>query len=941
MKISTLDIYGYGKWVNQRFDLDNQLQLIFGQNEAGKSTLQSFIRSILFGFPSKRRRINQINRYEPKLSEVYGGRILLTDTTYGDIWVERTNKGLTLTDTHGQELDQQVLDQILGGLDENLFDSFYAFSLQNLQELSNVDADKLGDYFLSIGTVGSDKFLSVAKYFEKDLGQIYKLKGKNPKLNQALFEYEELAQSIEKMKTNMARYDQLFEQQQEEIQKIEILNETIQQLEEEQRQLDQLMTRYDSYQKDKAAQRELEQLVYTKMDPELPDKLEEAIQSKIESQKTIQQMEERIRNLNNEMSALTRLIWGKNHADQRRIWSSETSHIKEVDLRLEHVLERIQEQTNTMARLAREGQFYPEKVKKTSEFDREIEEGYELQAAIDDLEGQKESLQAQRKVFLDQRRELQTYSITVRQQYAKLENMRMNEKAQMQQATNFRHYFIGILAILVGIIIGVYHTLKQTGINFRWIALILIGIGILSTLYVFFEHQKYKKKYNSSPAIEKMAELQSKDHQYHERSQELGKDINQREANLRAIENELAKKKQEQQRWLVALGFYPTADAEIILKSNPVKEYFQAETIRQQYEEERNDLNVEVAKWRKQITPLLERFPLGDQSIKVLIHHIEETEVSIARQVERGKAMEERINNAQEIISQEKINLNNQIRVIEEIYQSTNSFDEIDFRQKVQTNKQIQQLKEKRELYSDQIKGFENEMAGIDSKQSLINQYNKVQNELTLNKSRIQPHQYQRANIEVALNQLEQDGSYQVLQQKLEDKKAEVLNGIQEWSKKKIAVELIYRTLRQGMDNPIPEMNKMANEIFSKLTYGRYNQIKLNKNGIKVKQFSDVLFAPHELSQGTLEQLYVALRLAFIANASSMVSMPILIDDAFVNFDEVRKASMYQVLETISQNHQVLFFTFDQQAADTLAVDSMINLDDLIENISTETERES
>ncbi|MCR8968632.1 AAA family ATPase [Facklamia sp. 7083-14-GEN3] len=938
MKISTLDIYGYGKWVNQRFDLDDQLQLIFGQNEAGKSTLQSFIRSILFGFPSKHRRVNQINRYEPKLSEVYGGRILLRETSYGDIWVERTNKGLSLTDTQGRELDQQVLDQILGGLDENLFDSFYAFSLQNLQELSNVDAEKLGDYFLSIGTVGSDKFLSVAKYFEKDLGQLYKLKGKNPKLNQALLDYEELSQSIEKMKQNMSKYDELFDQQQAEMDQIEALNHTIQSLEEKQRQLDQLMTRFDIYQKDIVAQRELEQLVYTKMEEDLPEKLEEAIRVKAESQKTIQQMEERIRNLNHEMSALTRLNWGKNHEDQRRQWSIATAHIKEVNLRLEHVLESIQEQTNTMARLAREGQFYPEKVKKSSEFDREIEQGYEIQAMIDDLEGQKEALQAERKVFLDQRKELQTYSVTVRQQHAKLESMRMNEKAQLQQVTNIRHYFVGALSIVLGFAIGGYHLLNQTGINFRWIALILIGVGILSSAYVFFEHQKYKKQFHSSPAIEKMAELQRKERQYQERSQELGQDINQREANLRSIEEELVRKKQEQQRWLVALGFYPTADAEMVLKSNPVKEYFQAETIRQQYEEERNNLNLEIAKWRKQIVPLLERFPLGDQSIKVLIHHIEETEVSIARQVERGKAMEERINNAQDIISQEEKNLEQQNETIKSVYQSTNSFDEVDFRQKVQANNQIQQLKEKRDLYSEQIKGYENEMSAIDSKQSLINQYNKVQNELTLNKSRVQPHQYQRANIEVALNQLEQDGSYQVLQQKLEDKKAEIIKYVQEWSKKKIAVDLIYQTLRQGMDNPIPEMNKMANEIFSKLTYGRYDQIKLNKTGIKVKQFSDVLFSPHELSQGTLEQLYVALRLAFIANASSMVSMPIIIDDAFVNFDEIRKASMYKVLETISQDHQVLFFTFDQMAAETLAIDSMINLDELIEMNSTEEE---
>ena len=94
-----------------------------------------------------------------------------------------------------------------------------------------------------------------------------------------------------------------------------------------------------------------------------------------------------------------------------------------------------------------------------------------------------------------------------------------------------------------------------------------------------------------------------------------------------------------------------------------------------------------------------------------------------------------------------------------------------------------------------------------------------------------------------------------------------------------------------------------------------------------MRQFSDIYFEPHELSQGTLEQLYVALRIAFIENVRTMVKMPILIDDAFVNFDEYRKASMYQVLGQISERIQVLFFTFDQQAVHFFDGARAVNLD--------------
>ncbi|HZH58379.1 MAG TPA: AAA family ATPase, partial [Metabacillus sp.] len=54
MKIEELQIYGYGKFENRHIILGkSNFSVIYGENEAGKSTIMSFIHSILFGFPSK------------------------------------------------------------------------------------------------------------------------------------------------------------------------------------------------------------------------------------------------------------------------------------------------------------------------------------------------------------------------------------------------------------------------------------------------------------------------------------------------------------------------------------------------------------------------------------------------------------------------------------------------------------------------------------------------------------------------------------------------------------------------------------------------------------------------------------------------------------------------------------------------------------------------
>lgn len=52
MRIKSLHIYQYGKFSNQTFHFSaSPVQLIYGLNEAGKTTMMSFIESMLFGFP--------------------------------------------------------------------------------------------------------------------------------------------------------------------------------------------------------------------------------------------------------------------------------------------------------------------------------------------------------------------------------------------------------------------------------------------------------------------------------------------------------------------------------------------------------------------------------------------------------------------------------------------------------------------------------------------------------------------------------------------------------------------------------------------------------------------------------------------------------------------------------------------------------------------------
>ena len=106
-----------------------------------------------------------------------------------------------------------------------------------------------------------------------------------------------------------------------------------------------------------------------------------------------------------------------------------------------------------------------------------------------------------------------------------------------------------------------------------------------------------------------------------------------------------------------------------------------------------------------------------------------------------------------------------------------------------------------------------------------------------------------------------------------------------------------------------------AKNYLSKITCGRYNEIDFENKTISGENIGEKDW--DKLSRGTKEQLYLALRLGFAENFSNDINgnnnnlpdMPLIIDDAFVNFDKTRTGAILKCLEKISKNNQVFFFT--------------------------------
>ena len=77
MKINKLKINSYGKLKDKEIDLENNINIIYGKNEAGKSTLLKFIVNSFYGISKnkKGKEYSDIEKYTPWVGEDFSGKI--------------------------------------------------------------------------------------------------------------------------------------------------------------------------------------------------------------------------------------------------------------------------------------------------------------------------------------------------------------------------------------------------------------------------------------------------------------------------------------------------------------------------------------------------------------------------------------------------------------------------------------------------------------------------------------------------------------------------------------------------------------------------------------------------------------------------------------------------------------------------------------------------
>lgn len=211
MRITGLHIDGFGIFHDRPIsDLNHELVVVYGNNEAGKSTLLGFIRAMFFGFPRANAR-DEIP-YPPFSGGVHGGRIELT-MAGGDAYTVTRGPGrnggkVIVAGPGGRCGSASLLPRLLGGVGHDVFRNIFAFGLSELNAVNTIQGDGVQNAVYGTGFgAGAHSLPRVKKRLQRHMEALYKPGGTKPLINAGVAALEDVSQSLDAAGRQVERYD--------------------------------------------------------------------------------------------------------------------------------------------------------------------------------------------------------------------------------------------------------------------------------------------------------------------------------------------------------------------------------------------------------------------------------------------------------------------------------------------------------------------------------------------------------------------------------------------------------------------------------------------------------------------------------------------------------------------------------------------------------------
>lgn len=319
MRITEVQIDGFGAWSDLALDhVSEGLTVFYGPNEAGKTTLMEFIRSVLYGYSPERR-----TRYLPPVSGGRGGGALSVVGAGGRFTIRRTPGSLSGDDlgrvevlaANGSRQGQHVLGTLLSGIDEPIFKNVFAVGLRELQELGTLDDTEAAAQLYKL-TSGLDRvsLIDVMRQLDASRNALLAADGSRGELVDLLESRDRLRAETNELAGGGQRWVQLAAQRKQLQDELARLEESIERMEREARAVEvAIQIRGDWFQRLEASAK-LEKLGPPVALPENAVQRLDALQAKIaEHRQEIEQIQRRRRVIVEEAASqpINRQLWSR------------------------------------------------------------------------------------------------------------------------------------------------------------------------------------------------------------------------------------------------------------------------------------------------------------------------------------------------------------------------------------------------------------------------------------------------------------------------------------------------------------------------------------------------------------------------------------------------------------------------------------------------------
>ena len=209
MYIDQMDITGFGVYSGLLLNLEPGLNIFLGPNEAGKSTCHEFVRFMLYGRPTGSGSRNA-PRYEPLQGGEHGGALELVTQAGQSLRLTRKGKTpqkFSLVNEDMEELGPEMLGHILGQAGPDIYNTVFAFSIKELYDLNALAPEKVPDVLCGINFgLGALSVAAVLKDLEQRQGKLYKPAGSNPVLNSLFAELRRVEEQLAPLRRNLDEY---------------------------------------------------------------------------------------------------------------------------------------------------------------------------------------------------------------------------------------------------------------------------------------------------------------------------------------------------------------------------------------------------------------------------------------------------------------------------------------------------------------------------------------------------------------------------------------------------------------------------------------------------------------------------------------------------------------------------------------------------------------